>query len=508
MSTDAIDAIGIERPDAQDGPDQLLLVFLYLLECAAVVLALGLNKKGASPLLPFLATRAGGFSVIALMTCLASAWVVIRQFRRRQPRARRFALTVTLNVISVLATTILAEPAIRALTVQTVAGPMVAGTGLMPRSWETVARRQHEVWQRSARGPSGTPYFVYDDVLGWTVGSSRRSPDGLYASSAEGIRSADPSVSYRGRHPRHRVAIVGDSYTFGAEVTYEDSWGHRLERDLGPDVDVLNFGVEAYGLDQTYLRYMRDIRAWHPDVVIFGLINHDMERAMAVYTFVSFPEWSLPFAKPRFIMTSGGLRVLNLPLPSPDAIFARRSIAELPYIKYDRGYNAADWQWHWYHYSFLGRFLLSRYPRWPVPGPLVSDDAKRTINREVVLSMMRAAREEASVPIVAYFPARSELVSPDQRFDGWRFARNLLDAEGVPYVDLTPCVTEVPPSERWMKIHYSPRTNAAVARCLRQLVLAHLGAEGRASRSGDALRKLPDSKRTYGEHDASSRHRS
>lgn len=471
--------IGTECSEARDGPDRLLLASLYLLECAALILALGLNKKGASPVLSFVATRAGWLSLIALMTCLACAWIVVRQLRRRQRGSRRFTLTVTLNVTSVLAATIVAEIAIRVLSLQTVSGPVFAGTRLLPRTWDTVAANLYEVWQRSLRGPSGTPYLIYDDSLGWTVGPHRRSPDGLYASSAEGIRSADPSVSYRGRRPHHRIAIVGDSYTFGLEVAYEDSWGHRLERDLGADVDVLNFGVDGYGLDQTYLRYMRDIRSWHPDVVIFGLIDHDMERTMAVYTFVSF-QWSLPFAKPRFVMTSGGLRILNLPLPSPDAIFTRRSITELPYIEYDRGYDAAEWRWHWYHHSFLGRFLLSRYPRWPVLGPLVSDDAKRTINHEVLMAMMRAAGEEGSAPIVVYFPVRSELTPPNQRFEGWRFARDLVDREGVTYIDLTPCVTEVRQSERWVKIHYSPRTNAAVARCLRQPVLAHLRAKGRA----------------------------
>ena len=49
---------------------------------------------------------------------------------------------------------------------------------------------------------------------------------------------------------------------------------------------------------------------------------------MAVYTLVSFPDWGLPYGKPRFIITSGGLRILNLPLLSPDTIFARRSIGE------------------------------------------------------------------------------------------------------------------------------------------------------------------------------------
>ncbi len=88
---------------------------------------------------------------------------------------------------------------------------------------------------------------------------------------------------------------------------------HRLERTLGPDVQVLNFGVEAYGVDQAYLRYLRDVRPWRPQVVILGLIDHDLLRSMAVYFFLSFPGWDYPFAKPRFAAERGDLRLAERP---------------------------------------------------------------------------------------------------------------------------------------------------------------------------------------------------
>ena len=34
--------------------------------------------------------------------------------------------------------------------------------------------------------------------------------------------------------------------------------------------------------DQAYLRYLRDVRPWRPQVVILGLIDHDLRRSMAV----------------------------------------------------------------------------------------------------------------------------------------------------------------------------------------------------------------------------------
>jgi hypothetical protein len=84
-------------------------------------------------------------------------------------------------------------------------------------------------------------------------------------------------------------------------VSFTESWGHHLERRLGPAVPVLNFGVDGYGLDQTYLRYQRDVRGWKPRVVLISLMGHELLRTMAVYPFVSF-RWPPCVVKPRFTL--------------------------------------------------------------------------------------------------------------------------------------------------------------------------------------------------------------
>jgi hypothetical protein len=90
---------------------------------------------------------------------------------------------------------------------------------------------------------------------------------------------------------------VGDSFVFADEVTYEDTWGDRLEKALGSEFQVLNFGVTAYGVGQAYLRYEKDARKWYPKIVIFGFISDDLERTMRVYAFLGFPGWDIPFFK-------------------------------------------------------------------------------------------------------------------------------------------------------------------------------------------------------------------
>jgi hypothetical protein len=273
-------------------------------------------------------------------------------------------------------------------------------------------------------------------------------------------------VAFSERRPRHRVALVGDSFTFGLEVSYDQTWGARLEQALGGDVQVLNFGVDGYGIDQAYLRYARDVRPWRPDVVIFGLITHDLYRSMAVYSFVSFPGWPFPFAKPRFVVNGDRLALLNAPLPSPREILAAPSIADLPFVDYDRAYRAEDWVWHPLDRSHLYRFLTSAYRGWSTPDPRGSDAQVMALNREIVRTFLRDARADGAIPVVVYFPSRLDF-RIRLRKPAWEsLAQTMLRGAGIPHTDLTACLVDLDPADRFGPGHYAPGGNAAVARCL------------------------------------------
>ena len=303
--------------------------------------------------------------------------------------------------------------------------------------------------------------------LGWTVGRSRRGQDGLYFSSVEGIRSPRLGMAFADVPAKRRIAIVGDSFTFGLEVSYEDTWGHQLELMLGPEYQVLNFGVDGYGVDQAYLRYQRDVLSWRPEIVILGIINDDLNRTMGVYGFLNFPESEMPFPKPRFVLEGNALVPLNLPLPTPESIFAKRSITELPFIEYDASFQRAEWEWRFYDYAYSIRFLLSRFPRWPVRGPNVSDETLRSVNGQLFRSFVRLAHDAGSTPIVVYLPSRPDFESASTSPGGLkRVAKEVLRANAIPYLDMTDCVIKVDPAERFVSRHYSPATNAAIASCL------------------------------------------
>jgi hypothetical protein len=177
--------------------------------------------------------------------------------------------------------------------------------------------------------------------------------------------------------------------------------------------------------------------------VILGLIDHDLLRSMAVYFFLSFPGWDYPFAKPRFAAERGDLRLLNAPLPSPETIAVTPSIRELPFVEYEPGYRAEEWIWRPLDHSYLHRFAVSKY-RDLVVATRPAEEQMFELNREIVRAFAR---------------------------------QTMLDGAGIPYTDMTPCLTPLSPAERFPadgRNHFAPAGNAAVAACLRDSVRALL----------------------------------
>lgn len=457
------------------GPDLRLLGGLYLVELSLLVFLVVVGKATVAQLALSLTVR-HLLVAVAVVVLMAGVAVIVSRYRTRGQRApRQFGLTVVLNLVPLLAIAAIAEVAVRALAQPGPRGPTVMRTPLLPWAWADMVSHNRALLDTTSIKGS---YLVADSMLGWTIGPSRRSADGQAFSSVEGLRSAEPGAVLDARRPPHRVAILGDSFTFGLEVSYPDTWGDHLERALGPDVQVLNFGVDGYGVDQAYLRYRRDVPHWRPDVVILGLITHDLFRSLATYSFVSFPVWPFPFAKPRFVADGGQLRLLNVPLSSPAAILEAGSVSALPFVQYDPGYAPEDWKWTPLDRSFLYRFLVSKYRRWSEDDARVWAEATE-INREIVRAFIRDVRAAGSLPMVVYFPSRVDF-RQRRRDPAWEsLAQTMLRRGEIPHLDLTACVGALPSQARYGQQHLSPRANEAVAGCLREPVARLLsGAPG------------------------------
>gem|GEM_PF-498652 len=459
-----------------------LLGFLYLCELSALLIVLALYRLNTKPdLLSFLASGAGFFCLGGFGIFVVSTAFIIHQLRNS--RSRQLVLTILMNLITVTILMGSGELFIRIFSVQTPTGIEFGNLLLHPRSWQNLATRYINT-RATASGNTNSPgptYHVYDGLLGWTVGPNRRSENGLYVSGIEGIRSPRESMVFADHSATYRIALVGDSFTFGDEVSYEESWGHQLERNLGPEFQVLNFGVSGYGTDQAYLRYKRDVRTWRPDIVIFGLISDDLLRNMTVYPLLMWPGTGVPGAKPRFVLKEKQLVALNIPPLTAEEIVSRGSIRDLPFVEHDRNFHSTEWErphWRYFHLSYLFRFLISWYPPWDGPREHVSDAAMEALARELLHSFVQLATAAGSIPIVVFFPDHSEL--NDSSSHATRHVplglRVMRDA-GIEHTNLTPCLSEVNTSDRFVNgknLHYLPKENTAVAKCLHKVVLNHL----------------------------------
>ncbi len=421
-----------------------LTFYLFVLE-AGIVLIFATLYKAPTLDTSFLTTRFAVLMLVGIGACAAGGAGLFRSRRK----GRAIALAISVNLVTVAAALAISETVLRLLERTSGEGVAIGSVQLRP-TWPEL------VDQVRAMPPNDTSFFVYDAELGWSVGPSRRSTDGLYASSAEGIRSAMPGVRYADASPENRVALIGDSNALSLEVPFEDSWGYHMGQLLGDTFQVLNFGVDGYGIDQVYLRYLRDVRPWKPNVVLVGFIQHDLYRSMAVYPFISFG-WGGHLVKPRFDLVDNRLVVVNRPLPTPQQIMHAAHPGDLPFINYDPGYVSQDWDWRFERGPLLLRLLTSIWPRWPNAHALGNADAK-ALNVRLLVELVGAIRRDGATPLLVYLPSRS---------NGSAFARATLSATRLPYIDMTRCVSRVPKSLRRVPsgAHYSGAGNEAIAQC-------------------------------------------
>lgn len=131
--------------------------------------------------------------------------------------------------------------------------------------------------------------------------------------NAAGMRD-DREYDSQPRPGTLRISAFGDSFTYGSDVLLGDNWAKRIPA-LTPTIEVLNYGVPAYGLDQSFLRYLQVGADDHPHVVFIGYMTENLARDVNVYRgFYTNAYRDSIFTKPRFRVDDGALVLLPNPL--------------------------------------------------------------------------------------------------------------------------------------------------------------------------------------------------
>lgn len=155
----------------------------------------------------------------------------------------------------------------------------------------------------------------HDEELGW-VGLPGVAIENLYGdgrhlhTNAQGFRGRDdtPKAVPDGEA---RIICSGDSFTFGYGVADADTWPARLAA-LHPKLDVVNMGQGGYGVDQSYLWYVREHGRLDHHVHLFAFIDNDFERMRSGRFF--------GYDKPLARLRGDDLEVTGTPVPEPSAL--------------------------------------------------------------------------------------------------------------------------------------------------------------------------------------------
>jgi hypothetical protein len=426
-------------------------------------LALLLNK-GVGPVdtrHPVLLWALAGASALVA----ASAALRVARAAREAPRALAAgALACALAIAG-------AELAVRALAEPAPTGERVGDVDLLPYDWHRVAA-QNRTLLETRRSPASLT--GPDPEIGWDIGESRSTDAGMHRTSEEGIRSAEAGERLADRAAPVRVALIGDSFTFAEEVPFEQTWGEQLARLLAGGAQVLNFGVSSHGMDQTLLKYRREVRGWQPRVTVLSFLQRNVFRNGFVYLPLH-PGLEQPFSKPRFALRDGALERFNDPLAPAESVLAAGSVFELPLLEHEADFDPGAWRPHWFHASYLVRFALSAFPRWPAPPEALSKSALIELTEHLIRTLRSEIEAAGSRSVLVFLPTASEIAGGSTAHKD-RLLR-ALSAHGVEVFDATPCLLEgVAPAEIFVasRAHYSPAANARLAACLAPLVQAKL----------------------------------
>ncbi|MEQ1855827.1 MAG: hypothetical protein ABL963_05100 [Longimicrobiales bacterium] len=309
----------------------------------------------------------------------------------------------------------------------------------------------------------------YDPDLGWIARRNFEAPD--FYGPGRGVRTdrhgfrADQEVTPRSPEGHPRILCSGDSFTWGYGVGNQDTWCRGLGEAFG--IETVNLGQSGYGVDQSFLLFMREGTRIEHTLHVFAFIEDDFVRAQSP-VFLGFP-------KPILALTGDSLSILNQPVPA-DSWF--RWVG--------RGLAFPSSQLR--SIRLLTSLSTRALPESGRPHP--SPDETLRVAAAMFDRLAVAARTNSTSLLLVFLP--TEGMHARARPSVWqRGAREIADSLGLPFLDLTDQLqlmsgVEVPalfqqaadfdPATMPFVFgagHYTERGNRWVAEALTAFVAAH-----------------------------------
>jgi hypothetical protein len=255
---------------------------------------------------------------------------------------------------------------------------------LIPPISARLWRDEDYSWRRAwvHRHSSGTEisyrFDAYDPSVGWRSQPNLRNAkvfgNKLLNTNADGFRG-ERDIPFSKSSERPRILILGDSFTFGDDVSDNETYSYYLQ-DMLPHAEVINLGVHGYGHDQMLILLKEQGVRWLPDIVILGFIPEDMFRNLLAFR---------DFAKPRLVLKDGDLTLTNTPVPRPEDIL----------------------RWDWARPRIFDMFSIMRFSVKKLSGLRVRDS--EAITKAILVEIAKVVESIRAIPVFAYLPGKGEI---------------------------------------------------------------------------------------------------
>lgn len=312
-------------------------------------------------------------------------------------------------------------------------------------------------------------YMMFDADLGWTVRPN--AGNGLYRANSKGIR-ADREFAPAPPPGAVRIATFGDSFTHASGVSNAEMWQSRIEA-LDPRLEVMNFGIPGSDPGQGLVRYRREGVAYHPSIVLIGMMSENVNRMVNTFRPFYFSRSGLPFSKPRFEVRRGKLVLVPNPIRSLEEY---RQLLRDPEKSFPR-LGEHDYFYRRFHrrsrFDFLpsvrfARVIGDQYFDEPILLHRVYNVRSEAygVTHRVLVEFYREALAHGSLPVVVLFPQRGDVIDRQSgRAPNYQPLLDQLKKEGLRVVDLNDGFARYDPQGKMTKkrfIHYPAEGNQMV----------------------------------------------
>jgi len=327
-----------------------------------------------------------------------------------------------------------------------------------------------------------------DEFLGFTSKENAVTTNRWWQSNNIGARSNKTTHSFKSPF-KERILIFGNSYAQSSRVPQHQTIDFYLNH-IGPDVEALNFGVDGYGMAQSYLRFQTYKDKLEFDrVILFFVPKADLERDINVHRYLGL-NWLSSYSiniQPRYIIKNGELTLIQSPYKNLDKLVEnnRNSISD-KMKNHLRAYDSFYFKFWHETTPILDNLMLVKLLKSKIynkkktllkESVMNPDSEAVQVTKKIIASMNQDVKRQGGQFTLVILPTIGDLYDYDyipEFKKKWKDMVTTICSDGIVCLDLMEDFNEIPYESfdtGYDKTHYGPKTNRRIAEIIIQRAL-------------------------------------